>query len=99
MTLSSISFVVFMDPLQGTNDVCLLSSFKICGIFGIRHSKMPYLSQPTSKAYVELTCGETTHIYLLTYIVKSNHGSRETSHTIQSRYASVWNYIWNLVDV
>jgi hypothetical protein len=44
MTLSSLSFVVFVDPYQGTNGVCLLSSLKICGIFGIRHSNI----HPTS---------------------------------------------------
>jgi hypothetical protein len=45
MTLSCLSFVVFLDPHQGTNGVCLLSSLKICGIFGIRHSNIiPSLS-------------------------------------------------------
>jgi hypothetical protein len=35
MTLSSLSFVVFLDSHQGINGICLLSSLKICGIFGI----------------------------------------------------------------
>jgi hypothetical protein len=48
MTLSSLSFVVFVDPYQGINGVCLLSSLKICGIFGIRQSNIvPSLSHPT----------------------------------------------------
>jgi hypothetical protein len=34
MTLSSFSFVVFLDPLQGIYGVCLFSPLKICGIFG-----------------------------------------------------------------
>jgi hypothetical protein len=34
MTLSSLSFVVFLDPLQGIYDVCLFSPLKICGICG-----------------------------------------------------------------
>jgi hypothetical protein len=47
MTLSSLSFVVFVDPYQGINGVCLLSSLKICGIFGIRQSNIvPSLSHP-----------------------------------------------------
>jgi hypothetical protein len=45
MTLSRLSFMVFLDPHQGIYDVCLLSSLKICGIFGIRHSNIiPSLS-------------------------------------------------------
>jgi hypothetical protein len=45
MTLSSLSFVVFLDPHQGIYGVCLLSSLKICGICGIRHSSiMPSLT-------------------------------------------------------
>jgi hypothetical protein len=48
MTLSSLLFVVFVDPYQGINGVCLLSSLKICGIFGIRQSNIvPSLSHPT----------------------------------------------------
>ena len=61
MTLSSLSYVVFVDTLQDINDVCLLSSNRICGIFGIRLSNMPPLSHSISKAYVELIDGETTH--------------------------------------
>jgi hypothetical protein len=46
MTLSSLSFV---DRYQDNNDVCLLSSLKICGIFSIRHSIIvPSLSHPTT---------------------------------------------------
>jgi hypothetical protein len=49
MTLSSLSFVIFVDAYQGINGVCLLSSLKICGIFGIRQSNiMPSLSHPTT---------------------------------------------------
>jgi hypothetical protein len=49
MTLSSLSFVVFVDPHQGINGVCLLSSLKIFGIFGIRQSNIvPSLSHPTT---------------------------------------------------
>jgi len=36
MTLSSLSFVIFLDPYQAMNDVCLLSTLKICGICGIK---------------------------------------------------------------
>jgi phage regulator Rha-like protein len=47
MTLSTLSFVVFVDPYQGINGICLLSSLKICGIFGIRHSSIvPSISHP-----------------------------------------------------
>jgi len=45
MTLSSLSFLVFVDPYQGINGVCLLSYLKIYGIFGIKHSNIvPSLS-------------------------------------------------------
>jgi hypothetical protein len=40
MTLSRLSFMVFVDPYQGIYGVCLLSSLKICGIFDIRHSNI-----------------------------------------------------------
>jgi hypothetical protein len=47
MTLSSLFFVVFLNSHQGINGICLLSSLKICGIFGIRHSSIvPSLSHP-----------------------------------------------------
>jgi hypothetical protein len=53
MTLSSLSFVVFLDPHQGIYGICLLSSLKICGICGIRHSSiMPSLSHPTSNRLI-----------------------------------------------
>jgi len=29
MTLSSLSFVVFLDPYQGSNGVCLLSKYVV----------------------------------------------------------------------
>jgi hypothetical protein len=35
MALSSLSFVVFLDPLQGIYGLCLFSPLKICFIFGI----------------------------------------------------------------
>jgi len=44
MPLSNLSFVVFVDPYQGNNGVFFLSSLKICSIFGISHSEMPFLS-------------------------------------------------------
>jgi hypothetical protein len=44
MTLSNLLFVVFVDPYQGSNGICLLSSLKICGIFGIRQSNIVPLS-------------------------------------------------------
>jgi hypothetical protein len=34
MTLSSLFFVVFLDPLQGIYGVCIFSSLKIYGSFG-----------------------------------------------------------------
>ena len=91
MTLSSLSFVVFVDPYQGSCGICPLSSLKIYGIFGIRHSKMPSLPHPISKAYVEIIGGDTTHKYLQIYIVKSNYGFKEISHAIKSRCVCVWN--------
>jgi hypothetical protein len=49
MTLSSLSFVVFVDPLQGIYGLCLFSALKICGIFGILSIvTLPSLSHPTS---------------------------------------------------
>jgi hypothetical protein len=53
MTLSSLSFVVFVDPDQGINVVCLLSSLKICGIFGIGQSNIvPSLSHPITNRLI-----------------------------------------------
>ena len=36
MTLSILSFVVFLDPYQGMNGICLFSTLIICGICGIK---------------------------------------------------------------
>jgi len=39
MTLSSLALVVFLDPNQGSNGVCLLSKyvvFLVCGIVALR---------------------------------------------------------------
>jgi hypothetical protein len=45
MTLLRLSFMVFLNPHQGIYGVCLLSSLKIYGIFGIRNSNIiPSLS-------------------------------------------------------
>jgi hypothetical protein len=53
MTLSCLSSVVFLDPYQDIYVVCLLSSLKICCIFGIRHSNiMLSLSHPTSNRLI-----------------------------------------------
>jgi hypothetical protein len=70
MTLSSLSFVVFLDPYQGIYGVFLLSSLKICGIFGIRHDNMPSLSLTLLLIglYVELIGGDTRNTYLQTFI-------------------------------
>ena len=46
MTLSSLSYVVFVDPLKGTHDVCLLSSLKVCGIFVIGIVRCPLSLSP-----------------------------------------------------
>jgi len=40
MTLSILSFVVFLDPHQGIDGVCL--SLKIFGIYGMRHSNIAF---------------------------------------------------------
>jgi hypothetical protein len=49
MTLSSLSFVVFMDPLQVIYGLCLFSPLKICGIFGnLGIVTLPSLSHPNS---------------------------------------------------
>jgi len=44
MTLSSLSFVVFLDPYQGSNGVCLLSKYVVLLVRGIvaLHSLSPY---------------------------------------------------------
>jgi len=71
MTLSSLSLVVFVNPYQGINDVCLVSSLKICDIFGIRRSSiMPTPSHHiTNRLMLELIGGEPAHTYLQTCIV------------------------------
>ena len=58
MTLSNLSYVVFVDPYQGNNGV-IPSLYRICVIFGTRQQyMMPSLSHPITKAeYVELIGG------------------------------------------
>jgi len=45
MTLSYLSFVVFLDPYQGSDGICLLSK---CGICGILHSNIAFSFSPYS---------------------------------------------------
>jgi len=40
MTLSILSFVVFLDSHQGIDGVCL--SLKTCGIYGMKHSNIAF---------------------------------------------------------
>ena len=63
------------------------------GIFGSIFRCPLSLSPYIWLVYVEHIGGETAHTYLWTYIVKSNNGSKETSHTIKSRCACVWHIV------
>ena len=65
MTLSSLSYVVSVDPYQGNNGV-MPSLYRICVIFGIR----PSLSHPITKAeYVELIGGRDSSYILAKHIL------------------------------
>ena len=60
----------------------------ICGIFGFSPSLIPY----TTKAYMGLMGTEIAHTYLQGIYCKVKLWiQRESSHTIKSRCACVWN--------
>ena len=50
MTLSSLCFVVFLDPYQGSNGVCLLSKYVVFLIWGI--VALPSLSPYSNKVLI-----------------------------------------------
>ena len=50
MTLSSLSFVVFLDPYQGSNGICLLSKYVVFLVWGI--VTLPSLSSYSNKALI-----------------------------------------------
>ena len=50
MTLSSLSFVVFLDPYQGSDDICLLSKYVVFLVWGI--VTLPSLSSNSNKVLI-----------------------------------------------
>jgi len=48
MTLSYLSFVVFLDPYQGSDGICLLSKYVVFVVYGI--VTLPSLSPYSNKA-------------------------------------------------
>ena len=63
MTLSSLSFVVFLDPYQGSNGVCLLSKYVVLLVWGI--VTLPSLSPYSNKVLISRAHRwETANTYL-----------------------------------
>ena len=63
MTLSRLSFVVFLDPYQGSNDVCLLSKYMVFLVWGL--VALPSLSPYSNKVLISgAHRWETTNTYL-----------------------------------
>ena len=63
MTLSSLSFVVFLDPYQGSNGVCLLSKYVVFLVWGI--VVLPSLSPYSNKVLISgAHRWETANTYL-----------------------------------
>ena len=50
MTLSSLSFVVFLDPYQGSDGICLISKYVVFVVWGI--VTLPSLSSYSDKALI-----------------------------------------------
>jgi len=50
MTLSNLSFVVFLDPYQGSNGICLLSNYVVFLVQGI--VILPSLSPYSNKVLI-----------------------------------------------
>ena len=50
MTLSSLSFVVFLDPNQGSDEICLLSKYVLFVVWGV--VTLPSLSSYSKKALI-----------------------------------------------
>jgi len=50
MTLSILYFVVFLDPYQGSDDICLLSKYVVFVVGGI--VTLPSLSSYSNKALI-----------------------------------------------
>jgi len=84
MTLSSLSFVVFLDPLQG---MCVMYAFSLLleyvVVVGLRHSEVAF----SLTLFLIGLCGAHRwgdNSNLLAYVAQLNHGSRGTKHTIKS---------------
>ena len=63
MTLSILSFVVFLDPHQGSDDICFLSKYVVFVVWGI--VLLPSLSSYSNKALISgAHRWEIRHTYL-----------------------------------
>ena len=95
MILSGLSFVVFLDPYQGSDGICLLSKYVVFVVYGI--VILPSLSPYSNKALISGAHRWKIQIYILTrHLLHSQTMDPKKQANMSNQDVHVWrmNGMW-----